>query len=192
MQDDNRGLGQGVEDNRITKTTFRLLIEQRELNCEVRCSCLLRLYLTLYSTFAGNCLSSMPQVKTNTVPASSISANLALLSMLHPIHKLTWRENTSPSLSLKYAPIHPARHPDVDMHIVSLRTITSLPSPSDPSAGMNRSVEAAVTGGLVLHRQYFDQCYSWPASFYEPSYCQPGDGCGQVSIALFNEFECCT
>lgn len=155
MQDDNRGLGQGVDDNRITRTTFRLLLEQIEPGCKV---------------------------KSAPVPTPSLLANLALLSMLHPIHKLTWRENTSPSLSLRYTPVSQARAPDLDIHIVSLRTITSLPSPSHKITGSN-TTEKAVTGGLVLHRHMIDPCFQPPQNFYDPKLCQPGDSCGRFLLS---------
>lgn len=154
MQDDNRGLGQGVEDNRVTRTTFRLLIEAVESGC---------------------------QVNNAAIPTPSLTAHLTLNSMLHPIHKLTWRENTSPSLSLTYSTVNQARAPDLDIHIVSLRSITTLPSPMAPNVVLNKT--EAVTGGLVLHRHLFDRCFPLPANFHDPKVCQPGDSCGRFLLS---------
>lgn len=126
------------------------------------------------------------QVNNAAVPTPSLTAHLALQSMLHPLHKLIWRENTSPALSLNYSPVSQARAPDLDIHIVSLRSITTLPSPRGPGAGLNQSNQA-VTGGLVLHRLLIDRCFPLPSNFHEPKTCQPGDACGRVSM-LFSPY----
>ncbi|XP_034249440.1 alpha-mannosidase 2 [Thrips palmi] len=155
MQDDNRGLGQGVEDNRVTRTKFRLLLEAVVPGCAVN---------------------------NAVVPTPSLTAHLALQSMLHPLHKLTWRENTSPKLSLSYSPVSQVRSPDLDIHIVSLRSITTLPSPTGPGTSVNKS-DQAVTGGLVLHRLLIDRCFPLPSNFHEPKICQPGDSCGRFLLS---------
>ena len=39
MQDDFRGMGQGVKDNKVTMETFKLLIERRFSNANVSATC---------------------------------------------------------------------------------------------------------------------------------------------------------
>lgn len=64
MQDDNRGLGQGVQDNVPTMNTFKLILELR-----------------------GYCDW---EEDTNRYGALSEKSHLELQTLLHPIEKLFW------------------------------------------------------------------------------------------------------
>ncbi|KAL7988869.1 hypothetical protein Chor_007788 [Crotalus horridus] len=98
MQDDNRGLGQGVQDNKITANLFQLLLEKRkEVNMKEEQS-----------------LVSYPSILSH-VTSSFIN---------HPmIPMITSAGNFAPSLLNTFSPLISSM--PCDMHIVNLRTIQS-------------------------------------------------------------------
>lgn len=97
MQDDNRGLGQGLKDNKITCNHFRLLLERRTLmNHEVQQE---------RSTSYPSLLSHMTSMYLNTPP------------LVLPVAK---REGTSPTLHS----FHPLASPlPCDFHLLNLRML---------------------------------------------------------------------
>ncbi|XP_013915232.1 PREDICTED: alpha-mannosidase 2 [Thamnophis sirtalis] len=98
MQDDNRGLGQGVQDNKITANLFRVLLEKRN---EV-------------------------DMKEEQSPVSypSILSHITSSFINHPvIPMITSAGSFSPSLLNTFSPLISSM--PCDMHIVNLRTIQS-------------------------------------------------------------------
>lgn len=97
MQDDNRGLGQGLKDNKITCNHFRLLLERRTLmSPEVQQE---------RSTSYPSLLSHMTSMYLNTPP------------LVLPVAK---RESTSPTLHS----FHPLASPlPCDFHLLNLRML---------------------------------------------------------------------
>lgn len=97
MQDDNRGLGQGLKDNKITCNHFRLLLERRTLmSPEVQQE---------HSTSYPSLLSHMTSMYLNTPP------------LVLPVAK---KEGTSPTLHS----FHPLASPlPCDFHLLNLRML---------------------------------------------------------------------
>ncbi|XP_023714691.1 alpha-mannosidase 2 [Cryptotermes secundus] len=97
-QDDNRGLGQGVTDNKPFPATFRLILEQRQPSCQGT---------------ASDHPAGLP----------TVAAHVASLSLLHPLFHLLWLGKTQDKLESRFAPM--TREPGSDIHVVMLHTLTS-------------------------------------------------------------------
>ncbi|PSN52814.1 hypothetical protein C0J52_09697 [Blattella germanica] len=105
-QDDNRGLGQGVTDNRPLPATFRLILEKRKSNCQ-----------------------GTPSQHPGGLP--TMAAHLASLSLLNPLYRLLWLGKTRDKLEPRFTPV--VQEPGCDFHVVSLQT---FPPQSSNSAGL--------------------------------------------------------
>ncbi|KAK3094740.1 hypothetical protein FSP39_005639 [Pinctada imbricata] len=97
-QDDNRGLGQGVRDNKLTPNRFRLLFEPR----------------------------NSPVVKEKTDGFPSLQAHTSYLHLIHPLLTIPQREGEKtpevvPSFSALETPL------PCDVHLLNLRTLQGKP-----------------------------------------------------------------
>uniref|UniRef100_A0A8C3REB7 Mannosidase alpha class 2A member 1 n=1 Tax=Cyanoderma ruficeps TaxID=181631 RepID=A0A8C3REB7_9PASS len=109
MQDDNRGLGQGVQDNKITANVFRLLLERRQ----------------------GT------DVNEEKAPVSfpSLLSHMTSLFLNHPVIPMTANADSGiPELLNIFSPLMSSM--PCDMHLVNLRTIQGKVDnkPSDEAA----------------------------------------------------------
>uniref|UniRef100_A0A8C5JVT4 Alpha-mannosidase n=1 Tax=Jaculus jaculus TaxID=51337 RepID=A0A8C5JVT4_JACJA len=105
MQDDNRGLGQGLKDNKITRNHFRLLLERRTVGSEVQDD---------HSTSYPSLLSHLTSMYLNTPP------------LVLPVAK---RQLPGPSLR-SFRPL--ASILPCDFHLLNLRTLAA--EDTSPSA----------------------------------------------------------
>uniref|UniRef100_A0A8C1T0X7 Alpha-mannosidase n=1 Tax=Cyprinus carpio TaxID=7962 RepID=A0A8C1T0X7_CYPCA len=109
-QDDNRGLGQGVLDNKITANSFRLLLEKRS---------------SAEETFLKMLLNHNSHCNSGVAPYSypSILSHMSYMYLNHPLISMAVSQRSeSPSLT-PYSPLS-ASFP-CDMHLVNLRAIQS-------------------------------------------------------------------
>jgi len=147
-QDDNRGLFQGVQDNKVTQHKFSLLLERQ----------------------VGGCV----QEPEGQASYPSLLAHAARHSLLHPYFRLIYRptDYRGNALKLSYSPVQ--KPLDCDIHLINLRT-SSLnsysPSPGDKTAlilhrqGFNScykpaGMECKTTGGKVNLDELFPSLYS--------------------------------
>ncbi|XP_047411613.1 alpha-mannosidase 2 [Sciurus carolinensis] len=99
MQDDNRGLGQGVTDNKITANVFRLLLEKRSD-------------------------ADMEEERKSPVSYPSLLSHITSSSLNHPVFLMTIKVKlSSPATELlsEFLPLLSSL--PCDIHLVNLRTI---------------------------------------------------------------------
>ncbi|KAM4809146.1 alpha-mannosidase 2 [Rhinophrynus dorsalis] len=109
MQDDNRGLGQGIQDNKITSNLFRLLLEERT--------------------------GTDKKEDEKTVSYPSILSHVTSMFLNHPIIPMAVTSDVGvPPLLDAFSPLVSSM--PCDVHLLNLRTIQAKegPSPSDEAA----------------------------------------------------------
>ncbi|KAI1905296.1 hypothetical protein AGOR_G00014640 [Albula goreensis] len=105
MQDDNRGLGQGIQDNKITANSFRLLLEKRNHPEEGE--------------------------KARPVSYPSVLSHVSSMFLNHPFIPMALSLDFQ---SFQLSPYSPLASPlPCDVHLVNLRTIQSKKEGSGPS-----------------------------------------------------------
>ena len=129
-QDDNRGLGQGVRDNKLTPNRFRLLIETRDTHKK--------------------------PVPTQPMGYMSLQAFLAMQEVIHPVHIIPAASVINgPLPSLKSHVQLVGSDLPCDLHLVNLRTLQEPEaSPTDFRPSQQTAVvlhRAAVDCSFAAH-----------------------------------------
>ncbi|KAM9328946.1 alpha-mannosidase 2 [Gastrophryne carolinensis] len=107
MQDDNRGLGQGLQDNKVTFNLFRLLLEQRAGIDETE--------------------------SRRSVSFPSLLSHITSTILQHPLISMAVTADTgAPPLLDAFSPLLSSM--PCDVHFVNLRTIQDKVGPSDEAA----------------------------------------------------------
>uniref|UniRef100_A0A8C2ZJA3 mannosyl-oligosaccharide 1,3-1,6-alpha-mannosidase n=1 Tax=Cyclopterus lumpus TaxID=8103 RepID=A0A8C2ZJA3_CYCLU len=139
QQDDNRGLGQGVTDNKLTASLYHLLLEDRRGGAQVR----------------GTSVWTFPIGLVCYVSHSffmehlSLLAHLISLSLSHPpMTMVTSSDSQVPKLH-RFLPLRSSL--PCDVHLLNLRTLEDSQKAESPSQEV----------ALLLHRKGFD-CSSTP------------------------------
>lgn len=110
LQDDNRGLGQGIMDNLLTNHMFTLTLERKEMNCP----------------------SAVPS-PNHPAGQLSLSGHLASEELLHPVVALHPRNSLPFDLHAHFSPLR--YDLPVDLNIVSLR-VFPIPEGAGKGIGM--------------------------------------------------------
>lgn len=109
-QDDNRGLGQGVQDNEPALNIFKLSLENVE-TCEKRSNNYRAGYLTE-------------------------NAHIALNRLLHPTEKLVWHENEWAGALPNYGTEHVPLEIGTEIAVLRSLRVPGTPSNKNPSMGL--------------------------------------------------------
>ncbi|XP_063336018.1 alpha-mannosidase 2x isoform X1 [Pelmatolapia mariae] len=145
MQDDNRGLGQGLKDNKKTANRFRLLLERRSASNKhdgffAKLSSLLRSFL---SPLLSDRVQEMTDSATTSFP--SVLSHMTNAMLNHEVLALPVlpKRRGIPPLQT-FAPLKSIF--PCDLHLVNLRSIQSQQDPQSPSPYT----------ALILHRLALD------------------------------------
>lgn len=108
MQDDNRGLFQGVKDNHLTPHTFFLILERKIKNCEDEVADVAASYPSLLGIAVRH-------------------------SIINPMYRLLWTSanHAAETLTKTYEPMD--KDTPCDIHVVNLRTMQKASLQAEPS-----------------------------------------------------------
>lgn len=135
--DDNRGLGQGVLDNRPVLNMFRILLENVE-----KCT--------------------TPHTE-HPAGALTVVAHGELQTLLHPMEKLIWYETEWIGVRGSFGDDHEPM--DVDMQLAVVRSLPhivgSMPLPNvHQKRALKKATLNSTATGVVVHRTHLRSCDS--------------------------------
>lgn len=139
MQDDNRGLFQGIQDNKVVPCPGRQAITNVVQVSPHR-------FLLLLERQAGAGQGGPGEEGESAASYPSLLAHAARHSLLSPLLRLIWLQDHAAGHALRHTFSPVQTELPCDIHVVNLRTmLTAAAKPSDQAA-------------LVLHRQVYSVC----------------------------------
>lgn len=141
-QDDNRGLGQGVQDNQPVLNIFRLILENIE-------PCVTPVMYT-------------PQeIAENQAGFLTANANAELKSLLHPVEKLIWCGNEWIGVRPNFGGNRQSLSTNIEVAVMRDLSVDFELNASKSNKITDKNVKAAAgTMGLVVRRNQFHMCPS--------------------------------